>query len=265
MGGETLLNKKKVFGIVGTGAIALGLVFGVGSPLEQVSASEEPVTLKEHKQKSTEFHQGEKPARVFKDAQTGVYTEVYASDPKEREALMKEQGWTEKDPILIVNKEKNKKTKGKFEDTLESLSAGLINTFGTITASAGTDTSGWDWVGTEYWLMYANKDRVERDTTWHSHGGDYMFRLPAHSYTSLQSGASRPLGAATLFDYDGGLNTTGDDYITEWEYYPSAYNVDYSVSGMSNFLDGGEAEPYTTHRQNYAVYDNKLYNVKYYD
>jgi hypothetical protein len=261
------MNKKKVFGIVGTGAMALGLLFGAENPFQAEASTPAKVeSLKEYKTKLTEHKKhGERPAHVTKDAQTGVYVEIYAENPAEREALMKEQGWTEKDPIEIVNKAKDKPVKSKFE---ESVSLGfnfLGDNFGTISASAGVDTSSWDWVGTEYWNIYPDINKKERDTTWHSHGGDYSFILPAHSANALQAGKEHYIGFADLYDFDGGLNNTGDDYITTFDYAPSSYNIRYSVSGMSSWLDGGEAEPYTIHYQTYGKVENKLYSVRYYD
>ena len=260
-GGETTMNKKKIVATLGLGTMALGILFGAGTPIQKAEAST-PETLENYKQRSTEHNKGEKPVHVYKDAQTGVYIEVYAVNPAERGLLMKEQNWKENDSIEVTGKDaKPNKDDLKIEKALQGLTTGFIKNFGTIKAEAGTDTSGWDLVGTEYWLMYADIVNQQRDTTWHSHGGDYSFVLPAHSaYSSPQTS---DWGTAVLWDNDGGVSA--DDRIGQVDYSPSSYERRYTYTGMSAWLDGAELEPYTVHQQTYAPYGNSLSNVRYYD
>ncbi|RBP84039.1 hypothetical protein DFO70_1652 [Cytobacillus firmus] len=75
---------KKVFGTIGLGALALGVLIGAGNPTTE------------------EFHQGEKPLKVFKSESTGVEVEVHATNPEEAEKIKKEQGWTDNEPVTIM-------------------------------------------------------------------------------------------------------------------------------------------------------------------
>lgn len=249
------MNKKKVFGIIGTGAMALGLLFGAGSPTEPVSANITP-----------EHQTDQKPVRTFVNEENGVTVSVYPADPKDRATLLKETGWKDGEVETVKGKGKTitEKLGVAVNKTAQGVTDSLVDNLGTKKVSAHTDTSGWDLIGQEYWLMYANYTKVERDTTWHSHGGDYKFRLPGHTVETLQSGFKEALGEANLYDYDP---TNGDDWITAWTYYPVSIATDYVVSGMSNFRDGtnNEVEAYTTHQQSYSTKGNVLQPVSYYD
>lgn len=119
-----------------------------------------------------------------------------------------------------------------------------------------TDTSGWDLVGTEYWNMTGDANKAEWDTTWHSHGGDYMFRIPAHA----AMGTTWPAGHVDLWEYDPADN---DDAVVGFDFGPSNFASDYVVRGIGAYYDGadGYAEFYTVHRANYTVSGGKIDNV----
>ncbi|MBT2687775.1 hypothetical protein J7I93_06260 [Bacillus sp. ISL-47] len=107
---------KKVFGTIGLGAMALGVLLGAGSPIEQVSAN--GVDGQTIAQTAKEFHQGEKPLKVYKSEATGVEVEVYASNPEDAEKIKKEKGWTDNEPVKIMkDKDKAKKSEKKQPST----------------------------------------------------------------------------------------------------------------------------------------------------
>ncbi|MBT2687776.1 hypothetical protein J7I93_06265 [Bacillus sp. ISL-47] len=89
-----------------------------------------------------------------------------------------------------------------------------------------------------------------------------MFRLPAHSVSGQTGDGSNPEGYAELWEDDGSF---GDDYVTSWNFYPSSYSLDYVVRSIDGWVDGSEAEFYSTHGGNYSVSYGRLDNVKYYD
>lgn len=75
---------KKVFGTIGLGVLALGVLIGAGNPTEE------------------KFHQGETPLKVYKSESTGVQAEVHAANPEDAEKIKEEQGWTDNEPVTIV-------------------------------------------------------------------------------------------------------------------------------------------------------------------
>ncbi|RBP84040.1 hypothetical protein DFO70_1653 [Cytobacillus firmus] len=253
---------KKVFSTIALGTMALGVLFGAGSPIKPASANgaDGQTVAKTAK----EFHQGEKPLKVFKSEATGIEVEVYASNPDDAGKIKKEQGWKDNEPVKIMkdkDKAKNNEVKTSFNNAINATRSSLINNFGTIKASAHTDTGGWDVVGTEKWIMDKYWD-LQTDTIWHSHGGDYMFRLPAHTSSGATGNGADPVGYAELYEDDGSL---GDDYVGSWNYYPSSYSIDYIVRNIGSFVDGSYAEFYTTHAGNYSPPYGRIENVKYYD
>lgn len=224
-----------------------------------------------------EFHKGEKPLKTYISEETGVITEVYAANPEEAEKVKKEQGWSEH-KVEKVKKFKFKdgikeqsETEAKVSAVLGDLTFAFIQNFGTIKASAHTDTAAFDLVGQEQWLVNGDWSKIQHDTEWHSHGGDYMFRLPAHSARSVFSNSpshgTTPHGYVQLWEMD----VTGGDYVTAWNFFPSQYELDYVVRGIDSFRDGipSQAEFKTQHNANYTTgtttIDASIGSVRYYD
>lgn len=211
------------------------------------------------------LHKGEKPLKSFKNEQTGVVVEVFAANPEETEKVKKEQGWEDGEVETVKNPKAQEAT--EKSDLQEAVASAFNNGFNTIVENLGTITAkastGWDLVGTEYWLMDGGYSKTHYDTIWNSTGGDYMFRMPAHNDSVLYSGTT-PTMSVWLYEDDGSL---GDDTVAGFTVKPSSYTLDYVARAIGGYVDGtnGYAEFYTTHNTNYNVSGGAISNVRYYD
>lgn len=116
----------------------------------------------------------------------------------------------------------------------------------------------WNLVGTDYWTMN-NNGNFYWDALYNSTGGDYMFRVPAHSSSTGLADA-----AVILYENDGaGVNTR----VTSWEVKPQSVSYDYVVRSIGGYVDGSDnrAEFHTYHESGYYVSGGTISNVKYYD
>ncbi|MEH6987321.1 hypothetical protein [Cytobacillus firmus] len=198
---------------------------------------------------------------IFQSEATGTRGEVRALNAKEAKIARKEEGLPNKVTTVKIIKDKNiasENQKHPGNENLEKYSLQVKNRgTGTITPF-GTDTSGWDLVGTEYWLINMS---WQTDTVWHSHGGDYSVVIPPH-YQSEHA-----FGEVRLYDHDSDFNN--DEFIGAKRFYPSnSVSKRYTWSGLSSYIDGDNklVETYTKHYTNYFLPgDSRLYNVKYYD
>lgn len=128
-------------------------------------------------------------------------------------------------------------------------------------------TSGWEPVGTDYWLLDGNLNSVHTDAMFHSSGGDYMFRIPAFSGKSSGYPAGF-VGQIDLWEDDG--TSSSDDIVTHWTFKPESESYDYIVRDIGNFVDGTNdlAEFYTRHQANFwntGTADGRINDVTYYD
>jgi len=147
---------------------------------------------------------------------------------------------------------KDSKT-GVVVDVYESFTNEPVSEFTSLVAS-GT----WNLVGTDYWTMNGNGS-FYWDALYNSTGGDYMFRVPAHSSSTGLADA-----AVILYESDGsGINTK----VTQWEVKPQSVSYDYVVRGIGSYVDGSDnrAEFHTYHESGYNVSGGVLSNVRYYD
>ncbi|ASV70247.1 MULTISPECIES: hypothetical protein [Cytobacillus] len=253
------MSKKRIFKSAGVGVMSLGIWFGtIGFTGNYVEASDNPIEIESVKSSRTvtdsDYKYG-KPLKIYESEATGIQVEVHASNPEEAKQIKQVNGWSDNEHIEIM------KDKSKLEQTQQYVDP--EKDLPSIQPQHN-DTPGWDLVGTEYWIMeYTGKIQV--DTVWHSHGGDYKFTLPGHFAAIVLN--NKATGTAELWENDP-LNP--DDYVTSWRYKPVYYDVDYIIRGISKFTDGSNklAEFYTTHWGNYSEEkdgSSKLQGVKYYD
>jgi hypothetical protein len=250
---------KKVKGILATGALAMGVLLSNGAITTHAAG------LPPQASEKAEFHAGEKPLKSYKSEATGVVIDVYAANPADADKIRKERGWKEDEPVKIMH-DKDKATANDttsvVASTLGKATAGLINAFAPITAHAST---GWDLVGTEYWLLSGSYSKVEVDAIHKSTGGDYEVRIPGFA----ERGSTPYLGKISFREKDPDGNP--DDYVGELEWYPSIYTTDYVMRDISHFADveaDGIAEFYTMHQANFynaATSDGRINNVQYFD
>jgi hypothetical protein len=250
---------KKILMILGVGVISLGTLFGIQISSKASNYSEVPK------------HKGEKPLKTFKYEKTGVIVEVYATNPEDTDKVKKETGWKDGEVEIIkepLEKSKDReevlKDKDKAKDATKSKPISLLNSSINFleknfeTSKAYADAGVWDLVGSEWWFMDGNGG-INYEQVYGSHGGDYMFRVPANSRLWGSSGAS-----AYLMEEDPVL---ADDSVAAFTVVPSSYSLDYVVRGISSYCDGtdGIAEFYTKHYANYAVSGNYIKSVQYFD
>lgn len=139
-----------------------------------------------------------------------------------------------------------------YESPKEEVSA--LNTFSIAS------TSGWDFVGSEWWTMNGDYNYYW-DSIYHSTGGDYMFRVPAHSSSS---GKLLQQSSVILYENDGaGKNTK----VASWTVVPRSVSYDYIVRGIGGYVDGTnkKAEFHTRHHSAYKVSGGSIPSIKYYD
>lgn len=265
--GEINMKYSKLFGVVGLSVMSCGLIFGSG--LSKVEAGENmPERLDKIKTNKTvndgDFKYG-KPLKVYISESTGVRVEVHAQNAVDAKGIRKERGWTDNEPVEIIQDKKDSAKTNNFIEPKKNLSKtkNFIEPIKnrSIMQPLGVDTSGWDLVGSEYWTVNFSYSWYY-DTIWHSHGGDYEFVIPAHSQNGQ---TTNPYGRVQLFESDPSIDP--DEFVAEWDFAPSKYNIEYIVRGISNFVDGDDnlAEFYTYHKSWYATSSGRIDGVKYYD
>ena len=250
------MNFRKLLALSSLGVLSCGLIFGDGLSIHNVSAAEKNIPerldkIKTNKTVNDGDHKYGKPLKVYISETTGVQIEVHAKNAKESEAIRKEKGWSKNEPVEII---KDKKASMETSDYIDPQKEQDI-----LVQPMHTDTSEWDVVGTEYWTMDFSYSSWFVDTIWHSHGGDYKFVLPAHKSDGRELEA---VGDVQLWENDP---DNPDDFVAEWEFGPSSYDISYIARGISGYVDGDKAEFYTKHKPYYATSTKKLENVMYYD
>ncbi|NRG48338.1 hypothetical protein HRF87_27015 [Bacillus sp. CRN 9] len=196
---------------------------------------------------------------VFQSESTGIRGEVRALNAEEANIAKEELGYSDKVTKVKIVKDKDASSEPQKHPGNENLEkfknqSLLLKPTGKVTP-LGTDTSGWDLVGTEYWVINFS---WQTDTVYHSHGGNYSVLIPPHN---------RKNGQATVRLYDHDPDFNNDEFIGVHTVKPSAsVSTRVTWSGLNNYTDGdnGLAETYTKHYTTYVLGEN-LQNVKYYD
>lgn len=168
---------------------------------------------------------------------------------KEKERIMNQENPFHKDdtPIQTIVDEET----GVVIDVYESNNQTLRNNQLAISSNNySTLSSGWDYLGTEKWIMNGDINSKQTDTIYPSTGGDYMFEMPSHGVNSVNG--SSPWIEIGLYEADPYPDL--DDKVTSWNMLaPYVYGYDYVVRDIGHYVDGADkkAEFYTIHAANY--------------